>query len=123
MTDHVLRFQAALTVLASHGHIKQRLIRAYEENLDGIDEDELPIAIKQAFADFRQSMQRVTPLHGESAVCASVRKMSPEEASEHASQVVAFFAELSRRRNKGSAGLPIDDGETPRVPPFLVKTV
>ena len=123
MTDHVLRFQAALTVLAGHGHIKQRLIRAYEENLDGIDADELPVATKQAFADFRQSMHRVTPLHGESAVCASVRKMSPEDASECASQVVALFGELARQRQDDPAALPIDDGEPPRVPPFLVKSV
>ena len=33
MTDHLDRFHAALTVLAGHGHIKQRLIRAFEDNL------------------------------------------------------------------------------------------
>jgi len=123
MTNHVDRFRAALTVLAGHGHIKQRLIKAYEENLGGIDEDELPIAMKQAFADLRQSMHSVKPLRGESAVCASVRKMSPEDASECASHVVALFGELSRLRDGGTIGLPISEGETPRVPPFLIKSV
>ena len=47
MTNHVERFHAALTVLAGHGHIKQRLIKAYEENLAAINEDELPISLKQ----------------------------------------------------------------------------
>jgi len=123
MTNYVDRFQAALTVLAGHGHIKQRLIKAYEENLDNIDEDELPIAMKQAFVDLRQLMHRVTPLRGESAVCASVRKMSPEDASECASHVVALFGELSRLRDGSTIGLPINEGETPRVPPFLIKSV
>ena len=123
MTHHVDRFYAALTVLAGHGHIKQRLIKAYEEHLDGIDEDELPIAMKQAFADFRQSMQRVTPLHGESAVCASVRKMSPEDASECAGHVVALYGELSRLSDDMPVTLSLSEGDAPRVPPFLIKSV
>ncbi len=76
MTNHVERFHAALTVLAGHGHIKQRLIKAYEENLVDINEDELPISIKQLFADLRSQMYGVTPLNGEGPICASVRKMS-----------------------------------------------
>ena len=123
MKNHVDRFQAALTVLAGHGHIKQRLIKAYEENLDDIDEDELPIAMKQAFADLRRSMHGVMPLRGESAVCASVRKMSPQDASECASHVVALFGELSRLRDSSPIGLSINEGEAPRVPPFLIKSV
>ena len=123
MTNHVDRFHAALTILAGHGHIKQRLIKAYEDYLDDIDEEELPIATKQAFADLRRSVRCVSPLNGESAVCASVRKMSPEDASECASQVVSLFAELSRMRDTGSVRVPLDDSETPRVPPFLIKSV
>jgi hypothetical protein len=123
MTNHFDRFQAALTVLAGHGHIKQRLIKAYEDHLGDIDEDELPIAMKQAFADLRQSMHQVTPLKGESQVCASVRKMSPEDASECASHVVALFGELSRLRDDVPAGLPRSDDDSPRVPPFLVKSI
>ena len=123
MTNHVDRFHAALTVLAGHGHIKQRLIKAYEDHLSDIDEDELPIATKQAFADLRRSVHCVSPLNGESAVCASVRKMSPQDASECASQVVALFTELSRMRATGSVSVPLDDAEMPRVPPFLIKSV
>ena len=123
MTNHVDRFHAALTVLAGHGHIKQRLIRAYEDYLSDIDEDELPIATKQSFADLRRSVHCVSPLNGESAVCASVRKMSPHDASECASQVITLFAELSRMHDTGPARMPLDEPETPRVPPFLLKSV
>ena len=76
MTNHVERFHAALTVLAGHGHIKQRLIKAYEENLVDINDDELPITLKQPFADLRLQMHSVSPLNGEGPICASVRKMS-----------------------------------------------
>lgn len=123
MTNYVDRFHAALTVLAGHGHIKQRLVKAYEDHLDEIDEDELPIAMKQTFADLRQSMHQVAPLNGESPVCASVRKMSPEDASECASRVVAIYGELSRLRDDLPAALSRSDDDAPRVPPFLVKSI
>ncbi len=123
MTNHVDRFHAALTVLAGHGHIKQRLIKAYEEHLIDIHEDELPIAAQEAFADLRRSVHCVSPLNGESAVCASVRKMSPGDASECAAQVVSLFAELSRMRDTDTVSVPLEEADTPRVPPFLIKSV
>lgn len=123
MTHPVNRFYRAVKVLAGHGHIKQRLIKAYQDNLDDIDEDELPVAIKQAFSDLRQSMYRVTPLKGESPVCASVRKMSPDDASECAAHVLALFSELSRLPDEHTVALRRGDEEPVRVPPFLVKSV
>ena len=42
MTHHVDRFYAAVSVLAGDGHMKQRLIKAYQENLGDIAEDDLP---------------------------------------------------------------------------------
>jgi hypothetical protein len=123
MTNHVERFHAALTVLAGHGHIKQRLIKAYEENLVDINEDELPISIKQLFADLRGQMYGVTPLNGEGPICASVRKMSFNEASECAAAVVTLFGVISRMADDTQATLPLGDVEEARVPPFLVKSV
>ena len=123
MTDHLDRFHAALTVLAGHGHIKQRLIRAYEENLVEIHEDELPIAMKQSFADLRQEMHRVTPLNGEGPICASVRKMSLTEASECAARIVTLYGEIARLRDDLQTSLPLSDGDEVRVPPFLIKSV
>ena len=123
MTQPVDRFRAALLVLAGHGHIKQRLTKAYEEHLNEIDEDELPIALKQTFADLRLCMQRVAPLNGESATCASVRKMSPNDASECAAEIVALFGQLCRLRDDGQVGLPLGENQPARVPPFLIKSV
>jgi hypothetical protein len=123
MTNHVECFHAALTVLAGHGHIKQRLIKAYEDFLDDINEDELPISIKQLFTDLRRQMYCVTPFNGEGAVCASVRKMSFNEASECAASVVTLFGEVSRMQVDTQVGLALDEIEDARVPPFLAKTV
>ena len=123
MTNHVDRFYAALTVLAGHGHIKQRLIKAFEQHLSDIDDDELPVDVQQAFADLRRTMHSVAPLNGEGAVCASVRKMSPDDASDCATQIVTLYDQLSRRRDGAELRRPLGDDATAQVPPFLVKSV
>ncbi len=123
MTNHVERFHAALTVLAGHGHIKQRLIKAYEDNLVDIDEDELPVSLKQAFADLRIQMYSVTPLNGEGPICASVRKMSFDEASECAALVVTLYGGVARSQDDTQVSLPLAEQDEERVPPFLVKSV
>ena len=122
MSYHVDRFYTAVSVLSGHGHIKQRLIKAYEENLGAISEDELPIALKQSFSDLRHQMNRVTPLNGEGPICASVRKMSVEEASECATLIVSLYGEISRLGDSGQELLPLDGKEPKVVPPFLVKS-
>ena len=123
MTDHVDRFHAALMVLVGHGHIKQRLIKAFEENLIEIQDDELPIAMKQPFADLRHEMFRVSPLNGEGAICASVRKMSFDQASDCAGRIVELYGQIARQRDEIQVNLPLSDAEETRVPPFLVKSV
>lgn len=123
MTNHVDRFHAALTVLAGHGHIKQRLTKAYEDNLSDLHEDELPIALKQPFADLRQHMHQVAPLNGEGAICASVRKMSCDEAANCASSIVVLYGDLIRMSEDSQTSLPLTDADDERVPPFLVKSV
>ena len=126
MTNHVDRFHAALTVLAGHGHIKQRLIKAYEENLVEIHDDELPLALQQSFADLRREMHSVSPANGEGAICASVRKMSFDEASEVAGRIVTLYGEIARLRDESEVTLQIADIaeiDEVRVPPFLVKSV
>ena len=122
MLYHVDRFHAAVSVLAGHGNVKQRLMTAYARHLDEIGVEELPVAVQQDFADLRSLMHRVAPLKGESPVCASVRKMSVEEASECAVQVVTLYREIMRRSEEGQAVLPLDHEKRKAIPPFLVKT-
>ena len=122
MSYNVDRFFGAVSVLAGHGHIKQRLTKAYEEHLATIGEDELPIAVKQSFSDLRHSMSRVAPNNGEGRTCASVRKMSVEQASECAASIVTLYGELSRLGDGGQNMLPLDGDGNKVVPPFLVKS-
>ena len=121
MSHQIESFTAAMSVLAGHGHIKQRLIKAYEDNLQSIKEDQLPIPMKQRFADLKHLMQRVPPLNGEGAVCASVRKMSVEEADHCAQLMVELYGSIIKLHDDGQAALPLDDRQQP-VPPFLVKS-
>ena len=122
MSYHVDRFYAAVSVLAGHGHIKQRLIKAYEENLGEINEDDLPKSLKKPFSELRHQMHRVSPLNGEGPICASVRKMSVDEASECAVSMVSLYGELSRLSDSDGTVLPLEDQEAEVVPPFLVKS-
>lgn len=122
MSYHIDHFFAAVSVLAGHGHIKQRLMKAYEDHLTEINEDELPVAAKQAFADLKHQIYRVTPLKGESPVSASVRKMSVGEASECAASVVTVYGEIVRFRDGAQSTLPLDKNDQVCVPPFLVKS-
>ena len=122
MTDHVECFHAALIVLVGHGHVKQRLIEAFEQHLTDIHEDALPVPLKQSFANLRREMHQVAPLNGEGAIRASVRKMSLQEASDCAAQVVAIYEKLVRRGDETQPRPPRDGEEQMRVPPFLVKS-
>ncbi len=122
MRYHVDNFFTAVSVLAGHGHIKQRLISAYEDNLERIYEDDLPIPVKQSFADLKHLMHRVTPVDGEGPICASVRKMSVDEANQCAQIMVDIYGDMIRHSDSGQTPLPLQVDDRPTVPPLLVKS-
>ena len=122
MSYHVDRFYAAVSVLATHGHIKQRLMNAFGDHLDDIDEKELPESIREAFTNLRIEMHRVTALSGEGTICASVRKMSAEEAGDCAVSVVSLYREMVRSSDHAQVDLPLDHKNREAVPPFLIKS-
>ena len=120
MSSTVDRFFAAVTVLSGEGRMKQRLLKAFSDNLSDVDDDELPVAAREPFADLRRRMREVPPQNGESRVCASVRKMSTRDASECAAVIVDVYGELLKQ--PAALSLPAKQDETADVPPFLVKT-
>ncbi len=122
MSYHVECLFSAVSALASHGPIKQRLIKAYEENLDSIEEDDLPISVRESFSDLRRLMQAVSPANGEGRICASVRKMSKDQADQCAQLMVDIYADIARNGDTGQAPLPLQIDDRPAVPPFLVKS-
>jgi hypothetical protein len=122
MTYHVDRLYAAVSVLAGDGHIKQRLIKAYRENLDAIAAEDLPRELRKSFRELQSRLHSVAPLNGEGPVCASVRKMSVREASECAVAIVDLYGDVIRLAENLQDPLPLQD-DVAQIPPFLVKSV
>ena len=123
MSNHVNKFYTAVSVLAGHGHIKQRLIQAYENNLAHIEDDTIPAALRETFADLSDLMNQVEPLNGEGPICASVRKMSIYEADECARRIIDLYAGMIRSAVNTQEALPLQiEGKQGVVAPILVKT-
>lgn len=94
--------QAAIT-LSQGGNIKDRLADAYATHLIQVDVEDLPETLRDEFECLCQAMRRERPLPRESAIRASVRKMSNDEAARHAALVVRIFAAVARTGNVTSA--------------------
>lgn len=126
MSNHVDSFFGAVSVLAGHGNIKQRLMQAYDEHIADIDADDLPYALARDFATLRDRMSRVEPMNGEGSICASVRKMSIEEADECAMILLRLYGDIIRYGDDTQETLPLQTAghaaAKPQVPPFLVKS-
>ena len=121
MSKYVHRFYTAVSVLAGNGHIKQRLVRAYEDNLAFIDDDDMPQALRPSFADLRRQMNHVAPLNGEGPICASVRKMSIDEADNCAYRIVDLYGDMLRIVDNAQEVLPVVLEDKTTVTPVLVK--
>ncbi len=121
MTYHVDRFFAAASVLAGDGHIKKRLLKAYQEHLADITVDELPKGMKTAFAELKSRMSEVAPLNGEGRICATVRKMSVHEASDCAVSVISLYGDIVRQAEEASEPILVSETHDD-VPAFLVKS-
>lgn len=122
MSNHVDRFFAAVSVMTGDGHIKQRLIKAYEQNLQTVEEGDLPPAARKPFAELRRKIKHVAPLNGEGPIRATVRKMSAHDAELCAQLMLDLLAVLIRQNDTGQKVLPLQIEERPAVPPFLVKS-
>jgi hypothetical protein len=89
-------FFAATAILASAGPIKHRLAEAYRTHLANLDEDDLPKELREEFQSLSTCMSCVRPLRGETAVQATVRKMSDLEAGGIAMRIVSMLGVLAR---------------------------
>ena len=89
-------FLNAAQHLSSSGPIKQRLAKAYTAHLASINTEEIPREYREEFISIGTSLSAVTPLRGETAVQASIRKMSDFEAARHAQRIVGLMGALIR---------------------------
>ena len=122
MSNHSDRFHAAMLAVAGHGNIKQRLIGAFEEHLAVIDDKELPLAIREEFAELRSLVTGVEPLNGEGRIRATVRKMSIPEADRCAHRLVELYTRVVRIGDREDEVVPLNIGEPTAVPAFLLKS-
>jgi hypothetical protein len=89
-------FFAATAILASAGPIKARLAQAYRVHLANLNEDQLPKEIQEEFSSLSNCLSGVRPMRGETAVDATVRKMSDVEAGHVAMRIVNMLGVISR---------------------------
>lgn len=93
-------FFAATSLLASNGPIKHRLCEAYRVHLANLDVEEVPKEIREEFCSLSNCMSSVPPLRGESAVQATVRKMSDMEAGGVAMRIVNMLGTIARNQTQ-----------------------
>lgn len=91
ISEHLL---AAVCLLVSADSIKRRLVSAYATHLSAIKEDDLPGEVRKDFTEVVNAISYVKPMRGESAVQATVRKMSDNEASRHAARIVEILGAM-----------------------------
>ena len=89
------QFHKATLALVKPGPIKQRLVTAYSD-LKSVRPADLPEDVHVTFRKMSQELTRVTPFGDENPVCATVRKMSNDEASQWAANIVSMYDALSR---------------------------
>lgn len=90
------KLHAATLELTKGTSLKHRLAIAFSKHLRDIDATELPTALQEQFLEIRRGLESVRPLPGESAVQATVRKMSADEACLAAARIVDLFGEVAR---------------------------
>ena len=100
MSNAFESFFAATAMLVSAGPIKQRLLEAYRQHLAPLDQEQLPKEIREEFSSLCTCMCCVRPLRGETAVQATVRKMSDAEAGLKATQIVNMLQVIARAQGQ-----------------------
>jgi len=120
------RFLSALRRCNGPLPIKQRLTLAWLEDLDGIDPDQLPTAIRRDFIELRKKMYVRNPLPVEAPPQASIRKMSVTEVAAHIDAILEMTlvlftqeshpmksAKLALQANTGEAQTPDEQSQEP----------
>ena len=93
-------FFSATVILTSAGPIKQRLTEAYARHLAKVAESDLPKEVRDDDVALERSLSAVRPMRGETAVQATVRKMSDMQAGLLAAQIVTLFGTITRLQSQ-----------------------
>jgi hypothetical protein len=96
--NHVRTLHEAALELVSHLPLKQRLINAYSKHLENLEADLLPSAAADEWSRLRAELTAHTPMRGETAIQATVRKLSQAELEALAARILVLY------RDAGSLG-------------------
>jgi hypothetical protein len=88
-------FDGAVRVLVGGGPVKQRLIEAWRDHLASLQERDIPDVLRPRLEALRAAMYAARATGGMTAPEVSVRKMSEQEAAEHAVRVVEMYGQLA----------------------------
>ena len=105
------RFQSAIVDLVADGSVKARLARAWCRHLQDLEEDALPDDLRAGFAELRECLYQHRPIGAESAVEATVRKMSVREAENHAQSIITLLLRLTREPATGERLKVVSGGQ------------
>lgn len=90
------RLHGATSSLVGSANIKVRLAEAYLKHLDKLDPSQVPRELREDYVALVDALTHVAPQRGETAVAATVRKMSLDEADRCAAVIVGMLASLYR---------------------------
>src|SRR5690606_14704811 len=93
---------------------------AYAAHLGDIADEDLPPAQRELFGELHQAMTRVTPFGKETAVRASVQKMSAADAAGHAATIARLYGELATALAERAEPLKVVAGGAKAAPPRFV---
>jgi len=92
------RFIAAVRLCTGSAPVKQRLTEAWLTQLDELKPEELPVMLRHEFNALRAAMYAHQPQPDESAPTASIRKMSPSQATRYTALIVKMLGEILRMK-------------------------
>jgi len=121
MANYAERFEAAINALVGDGPVKQRLTRAYSDFLEPLQDQELPVNIRNMVSDLHAALHRVSPMGQETCVKASVQKMSVLEATRHAQSIVRVYTQLLTLTERAEP-LKVVESQDAQPPRYLVAT-
>lgn len=108
------RLEAAVLMLVAEGPVKQRLKSAYALHLEELEAADVPRRLGAPLARLHGAMHRVAPMGTtDSRVTASVQKMSPTEAGEHAAAIVRLYVELLRAGQRAEPLKVVESSSAP----------
>ena len=94
--------QNAVLRLARDGSVKERLCRAWLEQLASLDVATLPEPCRAEFRELSAALTREPPVTNEPVVWATVRKMSIAEAGRAAERIVALYGSVARELHRAA---------------------